>query len=202
MYDTDENNINNIILNEGINECPILINNSQSDIIIGAIENPILSESEIDTESTFENNLDVQLNDGLRQVKYQSQKKRLAGKEYIGFKMVDGKISLSVPIGKRVIKNRCNHSLVNQKISNSFLCGLFSDEDRNNAYKFFWKIKTWQEKRGYVRGLVTNRPITRRRKINKSDKVRKIESRYIRLCLTNGQQLKVCRKMFLNTKYW
>jgi len=64
---TDENNINNIILNEGINECPILINNSQSDIIGGAIENPILLESEVDTE----NNLDVQLNDGLRQVKYQ-----------------------------------------------------------------------------------------------------------------------------------
>jgi len=72
LYDTDENNINNnIILNERINECPILINNSHSDnIISGAIENPILPESEIDTESTFENNLDEQLNDGQRQVKY------------------------------------------------------------------------------------------------------------------------------------
>lgn len=196
LYDTDENNI---ILNEGINECPILINNSHSDIISGAIESPILPESEIDTESTFENNLDEQLNDGQRQVKYQSQKNRLAGKEYIGFKMVDGKISQCVPIGKRVIKERCNHSLINQKSSNSFMCGLFSDEDRKNAFKFFCKIKTWQEKRGYVRGLVTNRPITRRRKISKSDKVRKIESRDIRLCLTNGRQLKVCRKMFLNT---
>jgi len=144
-------------LNEGINECPILINNSQSDIISGAIESPILSEFEIDTESTFENNLDEQLNDGLRQVKYQSQKNRLAGKEYIGFKMVDGKISQKVPIGKRLIKDRCNHS---HKSSDSFMCGLFSDEDRKNAFKFFWKIKTWQEKRGYVRGLVTNRPIT------------------------------------------
>lgn len=198
VFDIDENNINNLLYEE-INECQILINNSQSDIISGAIENPILSESEIDTESTFENNLDEQLNDGQRQVKYQSQKNRLAGKEYIGFKMVDGKISQSVPIGKRVIKERCNHSLINQKSSNSFMCGLFSDEDRKNAFKFFWKITTWQEKRGYVRGLVTNRQITRRRKINKSDKVKKIESRDIRLCLTNGQQLKVCRKMFLNT---
>jgi len=125
LYDTDENNI---ILDEGIKECPILINNSQSDIISEVVENQILLESEIDTESTstIVNNLDEQLikiNGGQRQVKYQSRNKRLAGEEYFGFKMVVGKIVQGVLIGKRTIKPRCNHSLLNQKSSNSFMCG-------------------------------------------------------------------------------
>lgn len=80
---------------------------------------------------------------------------------------------------KRIIKERCNHTIVNQKSSNSFMCGLFSDADHKNVFKLFWKMNTWQEKRGYIRSLVTNRPIMRRRKINKSDKAKKIESRDI-----------------------
>lgn len=139
LYDTVENNF---ILDGGIKECQILINNSESDIISEVVEKQIVLESEIDTESTstIKNNLDEQLikiNGGQRQVKYQSRNNRLAGKEYIGFKMVDGKIVQSVPIGKRTIKPRYNHSLLNQKSSNCFMCGLFSDGDRKHIFKFF-----------------------------------------------------------------
>lgn len=209
IFDVTENNHvlcdtyeNNITLNGG-NKCSVMTVNNQSNITSEVIDDPVLLESNIDVQNTFENSLDEELNKinngsihRQRQVKYQSQKNRLFGKEYIGYKMVNGKHFQNVPKEKRTIKERCNHLLINQKSSNSFMCGSFSDGDRKNAFKLFWKMKTWEEKRGFIRGLVTNRPIMRRRKINKSDKAKKIESRDIRLCLTNGQKLKVCRNFF------
>lgn len=47
------------------------------------------------------------------------------------------------------------------------MCGLFSEEDRNRLFKQFWSFKTWDEKKGYVRGLVQAREIVRRRKLKK-----------------------------------
>jgi hypothetical protein len=60
-------------------------------------------------------------------------------------------------------------------------------------------MKTWDEKRGFVQGMVTNRPIVKRRKINEQNKYVKSDSRDVRLQTLNGQCLKVCRLFFLNT---
>lgn len=109
LNDTCENNI---ILNEG-NKCPILMNNMQSDITSEIIENPVLLESNID--STFKNSLhdDEQVNElnvssknRQRQVKYQSQKNKLASKEYIGFKMINGKMFQNVSKEKKNNKGK------------------------------------------------------------------------------------------------
>lgn len=172
IFDVTENNHvlcdtyeNNITLNEG-NKCSIMPVNIQSDNTSEVIDDSVVLESNIDVENTFENSLDEELNTinngsihGQRQVKYQSQKNRLFGKQCIGYKMVNGKHFQNVPKEKRTIKGRCNHLLINQKSSNSFMCGSFSDGDRKNAFKLFWNMKTWEEKRGFIRGLVTNRPI-------------------------------------------
>lgn len=210
MVDIRENNFvmsnqseKNVTMNEE-NECPILMKNIPSE----RFEILVLLESNVDIQSdiecAYENKLNEELNeahvdsnDGSRQVKYQSQKNRLFGKEYIGYKIVNGKSVQNVPKVKRTIKKRCSHIHLQKISSKSFMCGLFSENDRMHAFKSFWKMNTWQEKRGFVRGLVINCPITRRRKLNKLDiNPKKTESRDIRLCLINGQKLKVCRTFF------
>lgn len=81
-------------MNEG-NECP----NMQYDDTSKVMENPVLLEPNMNTETTFANRLDEQRyvlnvgsNDWQRQVKYQSQKNGIAGKEYIEFKMINEKL--------------------------------------------------------------------------------------------------------------
>lgn len=44
------------------NECPKLINNTQSEITSVVIGNPVLLASETDTENIFKNSLDEQVN--------------------------------------------------------------------------------------------------------------------------------------------
>jgi hypothetical protein len=57
-------------------------------------------------------------------------------------------------------------------------------------------MKTWDEKRGFIQGMVTNRPIVKRRKINEQNKYVKSDSRDVKLQTLNGQCLKVCRHFF------
>lgn len=125
-------------------------------------------------------------------------KNRVAGTSYIGYKLVDGKLTKKCVIDGREIKPRCKHSEKVQKTKNTFLCGLFSEEDRKRLFKQFWSFKTWDEKKGYVRGLVQTREIVRRRKLKKNKILKKKESKNISLPL-GTEKRKVCRHFFLST---
>lgn len=46
------------------------------------------------------------------------------------------------------------------------MCGVFTKNDREYVFNKFLKMKTWEEKRGFVQGMVISRLIVKRRKIN------------------------------------
>lgn len=104
---------------------------------------------------------------------------------YVGYSQNDKTIIQNKPKNKRKIGKSCSHTLKGPRSTKSFMCGAFSENDRHDVFKKFWKMKTWDEKRGFVRGMVTNRPIVKRRKLNKQNKYVKSESRDIRLQTLN-----------------
>jgi len=169
-----------------------------------AILDTQLYENEQSEEKNDDDNQDVSsssvnyIGRGAKQ-KIESKKKRVAGLAYMGYSQNDKKIVQNKPRNIRKIGERCCHTLEVPKSTKSFMCGAFSENDRQDVFNKFWKMKTWDEKRGFVQGMVTNRPIVKRRKINEQNKYVKSDGRDVRLQTLNGQCLKVCRLFFLNT---
>nr|CAI5856541.1 unnamed protein product [Callosobruchus analis] len=64
-----------------------------------------------------------------------------------------------------------------------------------------WKLNTWNEKKLFIRNLIITRPIRRRRREtkDKSSDFKKNEGHDYYLTKQNGERLKACHKMFLNT---
>lgn len=57
-------------------------------------------------------------------------------------------------------------------------------------------MKTWDEKGGFLQGMVTNRPMVKIKKVNKSNIVIKSESRDIRLQTLSGKIIKSIKIFF------
>ncbi len=126
---------------------------------------------------------------------------RVLGKSYIGFQNTEKKSKIFERVKKngRMIQPRCSHKTEKSKSDRTFLCFTFTDEDREFAFRTFWSYPTWQEKKAFIKGLVSTRAITRRRLEVKSKTPKKNFGHDIYLCRQDGTKVKVCRKFFLAT---
>lgn len=127
---------------------------------------------------------------------------RVLGKSYIGYERSKKEGNKVYRVGKnerRLSPNPCNHTSLTAKSTQSYMCGTFSEEDRLKAFSKFWSIPSWDEKKGFIRGLVSSRKITRRRHTTKIVNPRKNEGHDIFLKNRKGEKVKVCRKFFLKT---
>lgn len=95
--------------------------------------------------------------------------RRSLGIAYKGCKKKGNDITRNVQKSARNVKERCLHKSLEQKSQRSFLCGQFTDKDRQKIFKQFWQY-SWKEKRMFVKGLVATRKIIRRRKIENKQK--------------------------------
>lgn len=131
----------------------------------------------------------------------ETRKRRVLGLPYMGYKRNGKRVINGIPKGERTIKKRCLHKEQQRYSSRSFLCGKFTEDDRVAAFNRFWKMKSWAEKRAFVKGLVTTRNIKRRRKEreDKNNLLRKQEGHDIFLQKGDSQKLRVCRQFFINT---
>lgn len=123
---------------------------------------------------------------------------RVLGLPYTGYKRTANREMKTVPKGSRKIGKRCTHSVLTKKSEQTFLCGLFTDADREEAFKTFWKIPTWNQKKFFIKGLVHSRTIRKRRK-DIGEIKKKNEGHDIFLQKTSGERFKVCRKFFIST---
>lgn len=128
-------------------------------------------------------------------------KNRVSGEKYTGYKRTPlNVITHDQNRDARAIKCRCPHnSLPKRKTKSSFMCAQIKDEDRKHIFDNFWKkLKTWPEKKAYVKGLVTSRDIRRRRKQVTGKRI-KSEGHDLFLPTGTGDKVRVCRTFFLNT---
>lgn len=169
-----------------------------------AISKPVDIVSENSGKKALLNQGSVKMNDAQANLveknctKIKDQRlRRVQGLAYVGSKRHSNQIT---PIQKtaRHIKSRCSHTTVERKSDRTFLCGQFSDKDRQVAFQRFWQIKSWAEKKMFVKGLVTTRKIRRRRKLEHKQK-RKEEGHDIFISKADGTKLRVCRTFFINT---
>ncbi|CAH2090934.1 unnamed protein product [Euphydryas editha] len=126
------------------------------------LENILPTDEEIEHNFSCKENV-VQLN----------RKARVLGKSYLGFKKSnDGKYEPCIEKPKREIKSRCSHTKLNfdSKHKNSFLCASITKEDRKAINSYFWNLKTWAEKKTFVRTAAVRRLIRRRRRRDFSEK--------------------------------
>ncbi|CAG9817749.1 unnamed protein product [Phaedon cochleariae] len=68
-------------------------------------------------------------------------------------------------------------------------------------FSSFWKLGSWGEKKVFVRGLVNTRPVRRRRKMisEAEENFKKSQGHDYFLKTINGNRIKVCRLLFINT---
>lgn len=165
---------------------PIIVDSTVCGGVANARESP-------ETETGFSNNI-------MLKPKLEKQR-RVQGLNYIGCKRKGNDITV-VPKKSRKMKKRCFHTNVHPKTARTFLCGQFSEEDRTEAFKKFWKIESWPEKKMFIKTLVTTRKVVRRRKIirdNLDVKKRKGAGHDIYFPKADGFKVRVCRNFFINT---
>jgi hypothetical protein len=63
---------------------------------------------------------------------------------------------------EREMRSRCQHLGNQAKSERSFMCGTISDAGGSELFDEFWELKTWDERKALVRGLVFTRPPKRR----------------------------------------
>lgn len=124
--------------------------------------------------------------------------KRVHGQSYSGYKRSEGKITYNIPKGDRKLKKRCNHTFNSKVTPRSFQCFTICEEERAHLFNIFWNFTTWQQKKAYVQGLVCTRAIKRRRKCTRITRM-KLEGHDIFIQNKIGENVRVCRTMFLNT---
>uniref|UniRef100_A0A6P7FN93 Uncharacterized protein LOC114332212 isoform X2 n=1 Tax=Diabrotica virgifera virgifera TaxID=50390 RepID=A0A6P7FN93_DIAVI len=125
-----------------------------------------------------------------QQWKYNAAKrKREYGLEYTGRK---GK-EFNIKRPKRTLKNRCKCSKIDTKIQ----CFKISNDDREEIFKNFWKLK-WPEKRLYVSSRVLSLPTARvRDRKEKCSSRRSVSHQYF--LNIKSEQIRVCKTLFCNT---
>jgi hypothetical protein len=99
----------------------------------------------------------------------------------------------------RSMKARCGHNTVKSRCS--FYCSKVSDNVRENYYKQFWLLPTWDAKKAFITGLCTTRfKAIRRRKSTSTEnnKPKKSFHDCFLLC-DDSTMVKVCCKLFTNT---
>lgn len=97
---------------------------------------------------------------------------------------------------RKLISKRCNH-LAEKKTQRSFLCGAFEEERRNELFKYFWSIPSWDAKKVYIRTLVEIRSAVRRRLTTTTSK--KVMHFDCFLPQPGNEKMRVCKVFFLQT---
>ncbi|KAF2895299.1 hypothetical protein ILUMI_10873 [Ignelater luminosus] len=129
-----------------------------------------------------------------------AKKRRVSGLTYTDYKKVQsGKVVQNCNKVARSLKQRCIHISTVKKSERSFLCELFSEEEREAVFKKFWNFSFWLEKRAFVQSLVNTRKICRRRKKLEQKQSKKNEGHDIFLLRRDSEKLRVCRLFFINT---
>ena len=124
--------------------------------------------------------------------------KRLLGDEYIGFQRSQtGEVTQGVVRDKRCMQPRCRHGEMKKITGRTFLCIKVSENKRKKLHDEFWALPSWEAKKAYIKPLTNTRvPIKRRQEIDKS---RKSESHDCFMPSDEGNNVKVCRELFLAT---
>lgn len=130
-----------------------------------------------------------------------NQENRLLGQSYMGHKVV--KIDNNT-ILKEIIKTErkmkqqpCNHGGL-KRSERSYMCAALSDEMREDIFRYFWQLPTWDAKKAYINGLIQTRNILRRRK-SSVDINKKCSGYDCYLPVANGEKVRVCKELFLAT---
>jgi len=117
----------------------------------------------------------------------------MLGKEYIGYRKINGSIKHDIQRPERKMKNGCNNGSYCKK-SEKRNCDLFTTEKRNEIFQLFWEMD-WCQKKMYVRSLVLYEP-KKRCYVNGPSRRHGSFFYFLRL---NNDNLQVCKKMFLAT---
>lgn len=130
----------------------------------------------------------------------------MKGEGYLGYtRKPDGKVLQNQQRDPRNLKPRCNHSVVKKKkTEKTYLCGMIDDDTRKAAFQYMWEeLKWWDAHQKYIKGLVTTRTRLRRRKTvsttPNNNRGAKQEGNDCYIPLKNGEKVRVCRTMFINT---
>lgn len=146
----------------------------------------VLNEETGFFEKRFQENQEDSEDEPLHQVAMRKKNKelRVLGKKY-------GKKK-----SRRIVPKSCMH-LAEKKSGRSFLCGAVDEENRGMLFKFFWQLRSWEEKKIYLRSLVQATPIIRRRRTTISNKKKMHFDCF--LPLPCGERIRVCKDFFLKT---
>ncbi|KAF9413687.1 hypothetical protein HW555_008133 [Spodoptera exigua] len=130
----------------------------------------------------------------------QNKNMRLLGKRYKGHKVkkVDDitKLEEILKSDRQLKEKPCNHG-AEKKSDRSYLCAAINDDIRNDCFKYFWQLPSWDAKKAYINGLIQARNILRRRT---SSVVQKKSFGYdCYLPSTTGDKFRVCKELFLAT---
>lgn len=154
--------------------------------------------------TTTENNKNNESNKGQvnkpkKSVRELTKTLRLKGEKYIGYsRSKTGEIKHDTVREERSMKNRCLHKASKNITQRTLLCNKVSETDRRRAFEYFWSLSSWTARKTYLRGLVTTKTPTRRRKHVTNTESRKKTSHDCFLSTSKGKVL-VCKTMLLNT---
>jgi len=132
-----------------------------------------------------------------------NQRKRLSGEEYVGYSRSKSKIvQHNVNREQKSMKSRCEHKARTKNNSRSFRCSEVSEKARQQIHGEYWALKSWGEKKAFVKALVDTRCAIRRRKWRKSAENKKHNKMMLHDCYLrndNGFKLHVCKTFLINT---
>ncbi|PZC70840.1 hypothetical protein B5X24_HaOG214808 [Helicoverpa armigera] len=127
------------------------------------------------------------------------KEKRMTGQSYFGFRtQKDGEKTIwiqDVLKSERRLKPCCKSEFCTKSVTR--YCNKLTPSDRQKIFEDFWQLE-WQDKKKYVRSLIDNVPVKRRRSSHKGIVSRKGDSKIYHLIL-NDEKVQVCRVTFLNT---
>lgn len=97
----------------------------------------------------------------------ENKTKRQKGEDYKGVrKNEDGKWIADRERAARTLKPACNCKLSSQ--NTKLQCRMFSENDRNRIFEYFWKHMSWSDRKIYVHALVDVVPTKDKKKIGRA----------------------------------
>lgn len=104
--------------------------------------------------------------------KLRTKSRRIEGRSYMGYKVSNKKVSQNVPREKRVMKNRCNHTVTNKKKAiEAFVVLLLQIVTDKKFHIILGNENVVRKKKGFVQGLVNTRNIKSRRSGSQFSKI-------------------------------
>lgn len=129
-----------------------------------------------------------------------NKKARVLGEAYLGYKKVNNRYKQCVEKPERMKKARCSHTKLVSRSKHSFMCNTITEEERRMIHSYFWNLKTWAEKKTFVKAAAVRRGIRRRRLRDSISSAKKSgHDIYFNRSDEGSTKVRVCRLFFLNT---